>query len=347
VRTAVSLPDDHVRYRRSPFLLVRWEGERIVLTDVQHARDYGVGHSVLVLLGGLDRWRTIEELADAGINVSPASLDPMVTRKLIRQWDPRESEPVDDLRFWNLFDLAVQRRSHTGGYFPQRAAGRGPPPPAFGPPRDGARTSLPAAAALLGDLDALLSMRRSVTRYADRPLRLEEISDLLQHSARIVHTADAHELGTIAYRPFPAGGARAELEIYVVANAIDGLDPGAHHYDARQHELIQVARRDAHHHQLNLALATATGEPASAAAPAVLLLTSVFDRVMWKYDRLSLSVIYRNCGCFLQTAYLVATALGLAPCAVGAVPELPTARWLGLDPLDESVVGCLLLGPRA
>jgi Nitroreductase len=70
----------------------------------------------------------------------------------------------------------------------------------------------------------------------------------------------------------------------------------------------------------------------------VLVITAVFARVMWKYQGIGLSLIYKDTGCLTQTLYLVATALGLAPCAIGGGDERAVAHWLGLDPLVEAPV---------
>jgi hypothetical protein len=48
-----------------------------------------------------------------------------------------------------------------------------------------------------------------------------------------------------------------------------------------------------------------------------------------------------------QTMYLVATAMGLAPCGLGNGDADMSARVLGLDYLRESSVGDFLLGSRS
>ncbi len=50
--------------------------------------------------------------------------------------------------------------------------------------------------------------------------------------------------------------------------------------------------------------------------------------------------------CAFQTMYLVATALSLAPCALGAGNSDVFARALGSDYYDETSVGEFLLGSR-
>ena len=55
----------------------------------------------------------------------------------------------------------------------------------------------------------------------------------------------------------------------------------------------------------------------------------------------------RHTGVLYQTMYLVATAMGLAPCGLGNGDADLSARVLGLDYLQESSVGDFLLGTPA
>jgi SagB-type dehydrogenase family enzyme len=207
-------------------------------------------------------------------------------------------------------------------------------------------TELPDPVPVLHEcLSGVLGRRRTVRTYLQRPLRIEELSTLLHHSARIVRILAHQEFGEIALRPFPTAGARSELEIYVVSEDISGLGAGAYYYDARGHRLLNIRKRDEQQARLLHSVHSASGGALSRDPPAILLITAVFERVMWKYGDLGLSLIYKDTGCLLQTLYLVATALGLAPCAIGAADEAANSRWLGLDPLRESQVGCFLIGP--
>ena len=122
---------------------------------------------------------------------------------------------------------------------------------------------------------------------------------------------------------------------------MSGLAAGAYAYDALAHRLIQVRERDAHQCRLVASMHDATGNALNRDPSAVLLITAVFERIMAKYTRLGLSLIYKDVGALMQTLYLVGTALGLAPCAIGGGDEAANSRWLGLNPLHESQVGWL------
>ena len=56
------------------------------------------------------------------------------------------------------------------------------------------------------------------------------------------------------------------------------------------------------------------------------------------------SVILKNVGALYQTMYLVATAMGLAPCGLGGGHSDLFAAAAGLDYLAETSVGEFILG---
>jgi SagB-type dehydrogenase family enzyme len=79
----------------------------------------------------------------------------------------------------------------------------------------------------------------------------------------------------------------------------------------------------------------------------LIILTARFQRLMWKYQSLAYALILKHVGVLYQTMYLVATAMGLAPCAVGGGNSDLFAQATGLDYYTETSVGEFLLGSRA
>ncbi|MCU1681131.1 MAG: dehydrogenase [Amycolatopsis sp.] len=72
---------------------------------------------------------------------------------------------------------------------------------------------------------------------------------------------------------------------------------------------------------------------------ALVTVTSRFQRMAWKYRAVAYATTLRHAGVLYQTMYLVATAIGLAPCGLGNGDADMSARVLGLDYLKESSVG--------
>lgn len=334
------------RYRRSPRLLVCWQGRQTVLLHCETLQRFRIDAALIDVLTAFDDWLTLGELETRGC-FSDAQLDSLIDFGVI------EEEPVGPKApgnspgpSWDPVDLAAQRRGNTGGFRDEQTATRqGPAPLGYRRP-SGPSAVLPAPARLQLDLSLVLAARRSVRNYGDRPMSLAELSTVLHHAARVTSVHHDPLVGEESLRPFASAGARSELEIYVVGNDVDGLEPGAHYYDPRAHDLVRVCPRDGHQKRLNQSVRAAAGGLLNRDPPVVLIITAVFARVIWKYRDMGLALIHKDAGCLLQNLYLVATAMGLAPCAIGGGEEVPNARWLGLDPLVESQVGCFLLGSR-
>jgi SagB-type dehydrogenase family enzyme len=59
------------------------------------------------------------------------------------------------------------------------------------------------------------------------------------------------------------------------------------------------------------------------------------------------ALVLKNLGALYTTMYLVATAMGLAPCALGGGDSELFSQAIGLDPYAEPAVGEFLLGGKA
>ncbi len=78
----------------------------------------------------------------------------------------------------------------------------------------------------------------------------------------------------------------------------------------------------------------------------VLVLASRFPRLAWKYASLAYALTLKHVGVVYQTMYLAATAMGLAPCALGGGDSDLFARAAGVDYYGETSVGECLRGSR-
>jgi SagB-type dehydrogenase family enzyme len=129
-----------------------------------------------------------------------------------------------------------------------------------------------------------------------------------------------------------------------VVNRCRGLARGIYHYDPVEH---QLGRLDTPRQALQ-SLLDDCPPPEDPRNPwqILIVITARFRRVTWKYRALSYATILKDVGALLQTMYLVATALDLAPCALGGGDSERFARIIGRDFFDETSVGEFLLGSR-
>lgn len=309
---------------------------------------------------------------DAAADELPAGVDPEEARALLRllfQEGFVEAVPSDDgtasagdaaidpeaqqLAEWEFHDLLFHARSREGrhrnpyGGTYSFAAVR-EPLPAVKPPPEGERVELhrPDLAALRRDdppFAEVLEERRSWRRPGPRPLRAEQLGELLYRTARVRgRRGTEHE--DVSNRPYPGGGADYELEIYPIVNRVEGLERGLHHYDPLDHALTRIRDWDPAVEALSRAAARKAppGDP-----PDVLLaVTARFGRLTFKYRSICYAIALKDVGVLYQTIYLAATAMGLAPCALGGGDSEAFAATAGISPLLEPQIGEMMLNTR-
>lgn len=188
--------------------------------------------------------------------------------------------------------------------------------------------------------DALLK-RRSIRETAIRPLPLEALGRLLHTSYGVRgHQRIAGEWA--AERAAPSAGGRYPLELYVATQQVEGLGDGIYHYDALAHEL-ELRRAGL----AQPAIAELTlGQDVSRNANVVVVVTAVRDRTMWKYGQRGYRYLFLDAGHVGQNFYLVATAMGLGPTAIGGFLDAEMNALLRL-PGDEEAVYVLCIGQPA
>jgi SagB-type dehydrogenase family enzyme len=300
----------------------------------------------------------LHQLAESGPDPSAVSLPGAVVDELIMtlSWHRFVHEAEEDSRpdlateQWMPHELLFHSRSRAGYHdepFGRTlwATGRFDPLPGRREPFSGTAIALPRPATVTyPSLRDVLESRRSIRKQdAEHPLTVDQLGEFLHCAARVM-TVDVDELHEVSLRPTPSGGALHALEIYPVVTDVTGLAAGMYHYDPFDHLLEPLPPRGFPISQLaaRAAMAATISTP-----PQVLLVISCrFGRVMWKYQSMSYALVLKEVGALIQTFYLVATAIGLAPCALGSGDAELFARATGLDPLVESSVGEFMLGSR-
>lgn len=267
--------------------------------------------------------------------------------------DGRLHEETDSaLRQWDFHDLFFHSRSRLGrhdgpfgGRF--RFLGDLQPEPAV------KSTSWPVAVVLPrpdllrlsvedASLTSVLEARRSVRTHQGYPVGLDRLGEFLFRTARVRTRWDAGEKGEFSSRPYPSGGASYELETYLNVGEGAGVSPGFYWYDPVSHALRLVRPPDEDTASLMMRASQSTG---GLAWPQVLLILAArFQRVSWKYDAIAYATVLKNVGAVYQTMYLVATAMGLSPCALGIGDADVFARIAGTSYERETSVGEFILG---
>ncbi|MEG4838144.1 PatA/PatG family cyanobactin maturation protease [Microcoleus sp. B9-D4] len=204
-------------------------------------------------------------------------------------------------------------------------------------------------------LTAAIEARKSIREYDEaHPITIEQLSELLYRTARVKDILGVEEwfgenwreilgfdadidYGELGRRPYPDGGAMYELEIYPVVRRCQGLHTGLYHYDPLNHQLEQIAESED-------VLALQPYVYYKPQPQVLIVITARFGRLFRKYCSVAYSLVLKHVGVLQQNLYLVATNMGLAPCALGAGDSDGFGQAAGLDYVEESAVGEFMLG---
>ena len=262
---------------------------------------------------------------------------------------------VDPMDFWQFHDLLFYSRTLNGRHvYPlggtYRFQGKRS---SLSPIRDSVSDDiieLPEPSGTLAErlrlpLSDALGSRTSKREFSDGPLTLEEIGAFLHTAARVKEImVDPKHDDKITMRPSPGGGARHALEIYPLIRRCTGIDPGAYRYDSLNHRLEKVA---ANQTGLEEMLEENPHEFIGRETPQVTLnISARIGRTAWKYASIAYKIVNQDMGCLYQTFYLVATALGLSPCALGSVDTEQLGKVLGINWREEPFIGAFTLGKK-
>lgn len=155
-------------------------------------------------------------------------------------------------------------------------------------------------------LEEALLRRRSVREYANLPLSLGEISQLLWAAQGVTSERGG--------RTAPSAGALYPLEVYLVAGSVENLASGVYKYKPAGQQLIKVKGQD-----VRSELAGAALEQTCVREAAInIVIAAVYERTTVKYGDRGVRYVYIEAGHSAQNICLQATALELGVVTVGA-----------------------------
>jgi SagB-type dehydrogenase family enzyme len=192
------------------------------------------------------------------------------------------------------------------------------------------------------DIVKLITQRRTRRAFTGQPITMVDLAHLLQTGYGItggvplVGSGEKLQL----FRAAPSAGALYPLELYVAVWNVRGLSHGIYHYNVRRHSLEHMAGGD---QCAILGRHTQTADFIQDAT-AMILMSAVFRRTMFKYQERGYRFILLEAGHVAQNLCLVAGSLDIGVLPIGAFLDDELNRLLGLDGVNESVLYPLLIG---
>jgi len=168
-------------------------------------------------------------------------------------------------------------------------------------------------------LETALSHRRSIREYTDEPITVDELSQLLWAAYGITETR-------WGFKTTPSAGATYPLNIYVIADKVEGLTKGAYRYNPYKHSIAMTRRGE----ELNYELYKAAVEQEWVLnAAANIVITATYERTTRRYGERGVRYVIMETGHACQNVYLQATALGLGAVAIGAFQDEEVRKIIG------------------
>ncbi|MCF8884535.1 MAG: SagB/ThcOx family dehydrogenase [Nitrososphaerota archaeon] len=168
-----------------------------------------------------------------------------------------------------------------------------------------------------------LKVRRSVREYEDKPLTLEQVSQLLWAAQGITEKR-------YGFRTAPSAGATYPLEVYIVVkkNSVIGLSEGIYHYLPREHGLELIKAGDYSRELMEACL----GQEWVLQAAVNIVITAIYERTTWRYgERGRIRYVHMEVGHVGQNIYLQCVSLGLGCVVIGAFYDSRVKEILGVD----------------
>ncbi|MBN2209279.1 MAG: SagB/ThcOx family dehydrogenase [Candidatus Coatesbacteria bacterium] len=179
-------------------------------------------------------------------------------------------------------------------------------------------------------VEEAIKHRRTIRSFADRPLTLAQLSQLLWAAQGI--TDDAHGFK----RAVPSAGATYPIEIYVACGeqSVKGLAAGVWRFSASEHSISKVKPED---QRAELAR-DSVSQMWAAAAPVTFAIVCEYSRTAGKYGERAAKYVHYEAGNVSQNVFLQCEALGLSAGIIGAFNDDEVSAALGLPKAFEPLL---------
>lgn len=178
-------------------------------------------------------------------------------------------------------------------------------------------------------VEEAISQRRTVRSFSSRPVRKDDLSQLLYAAQGITDDRGFK-------RAAPSGGALYPLDVYAVVGekGVDGLDAGVYHYLSSGHRLERITAGDRRKQLAGASL----GQMWMAEPPLNVVITSEYSRICSKYGERGVRYAMIEAGHAGQNIFLQAEALGLKAGIVGAFHDRKVIELLGIPKKHEPLL---------
>ena len=179
--------------------------------------------------------------------------------------------------------------------------------------------------------------RQSIRKFKNESITLMELSLLM-----IGMTGLTRIYPQVAFRTVPSAGGLYPIETYPVINNVENIEQGIYHYNIARHSLELLKDGD-----FRDDITKACLDQVMAFNSAIdFIWTAMIKRAEWKYLQRCYRYIYMDVGHIGQNFYLIAEALGLGACTIGAIYDDELNNLLNIDGINETAIYVGVIGKK-
>lgn len=187
-----------------------------------------------------------------------------------------------------------------------------------------------------------LNDRRSIRKYSDENITMEQLSYLLWATQGIQKVMSNN---TTTLRRVPSGGAAHPFETYLIINRVEGLENGVYRYLPLEHKLMFMYVIEEVNSKVDEATPKQPFVPNFVSKSAVIFAWSCIPyRAEYKFDVTAHKKILIDVGHLCQNLYIASEAVGCGACAIGIYDQKLIDSMLSLDGENEFVIYMAALG---
>ncbi len=176
------------------------------------------------------------------------------------------------------------------------------------------------------NIEVAIESRSSQRNYKNQPMTLVQLSKILKvgYSPR--------EQDRTSRRTAPSGGGRHPAEIYPIVFNVEGLEPGAYHYNVKEGALELIKSG---HFAEELKNALDAQPDTLENVSVVIVVTAVYRRTIEKYGDRGWKILLMDIGHLGQNLWLLATSMGVGMYPVAAADEHAITKLLHINKYFE------------
>jgi SagB-type dehydrogenase family enzyme len=189
------------------------------------------------------------------------------------------------------------------------------------------------------DLTEAINQRKSLRKYAEQPLSLEELSYLLWCTQGVKQVTNR----PATLRTVPSGGSRHPFETYLLINRVEGLQPGLYRFVAIEHQLVAIDLSEGIAEKITHA---ARQQPFVGTSAVTFIWVAVAYRSIWRYQERAYRDFFLDAGHVCQNLYLAVEPIDAGCCAIAAYDDDEMNGLLGLDGKEQFTIYMATVGKK-